>query len=280
MKIDALPAPALAKLNELRGAAVDAGDAARAATERINQLQEALGYGREKPSAAQALELERLQAQRSRQTQRQQDFGMIANHIQQWTSRLPNGTVLVGIAAPPSYALRDGETPADAIGRLHSEIAAVSNHLDVVKSAPLPKADAKALVRPYVEQLRERGRPKVTVHNRGTLNVAWVDPQKQDFFTHVDAAALLAWCDPTAMIKALEREIDAMPDERRDAMLAAERERRVAELSANLELLERQEEVLIERAAEQGQEIARREDASPSAILSVVVQAKAAQAAA
>jgi len=59
-----------------------------------------------------------------------------------------------------------------------------------------------------------------------------------------------------------------------------ERFRREAELAANLDQLEWQEEGLIDLAASEGVEIMRRQDASPAAVLGVAVAKQRAQEAA
>ena len=89
-----------------------------------------------------------------------------------------------------------------------------------------------------------------------------------------DAIAVMAWCDPSTFLAAIEREIDALP-EMRDAI----RDARTAELAANLDVLERQEESLVVAAEGQGLSVARREDASPAAVLGVTVATAQAQVA-
>jgi hypothetical protein len=75
---------------------------------------------------------------------------------------------------------------------------------------------------------------------------------------------------PEALCEALEREIAAQPA-RADAMPASERMRRVAELEAQLPELDQREEALIERAHSDGLEVLRRPDASPLAVLGIVI---------
>jgi hypothetical protein len=89
--------------------------------------------------------------------------------------------------------------------------------------------------------------------------------------------ALLCWMQPAAMVAALEREIDAMPAPEL-ALTAKEKEKRLAQLKADLDALERLEETLIEQAARDGLEILRRADASPAAVLGVAVTGRVARA--
>jgi hypothetical protein len=92
---------------------------------------------------------------------------------------------------------------------------------------------------------------------RALTCVRWRQPGA----TPQDVMALLAWYDPDAMLERLMGEIgDA------EGVSAAERERREPALEARILAAERVEEGLIEQS-----DIARRPDASPLAILGVVL---------
>jgi hypothetical protein len=172
---------------------------------------------------------------------------------------------------------RDGETLIQAVTRLRDKIIAAKRHLAAVKIAPLPRADQKALAAAHVKALAERGRPRVSVE-RDAFAAVFIDPRADFGVTSDYVSCVLAWLEPVQMLSALEHEIDALPVPQQP-MPAAERQKREADLAADLDRLEREEEALIEAAAAQGTEIARRPDAAPGAVLSVAVaQAKAAAA--
>jgi hypothetical protein len=80
---------------------------------------------------------------------------------------------------------------------------------------------------------------------------------------------------PEAVERAIQRSLEP---ERTDAMPKSERERRIGELSHEIDERERYEESLITRAAAEGAEVLRRPDASPAAVLDVVVVKAQAQA--
>jgi hypothetical protein len=82
-----------------------------------------------------------------------------------------------------------------------------------------------------------------------------------------EVAALMAWMPPEMMVDAMLQEVDALGIV--DGLSHADRARRVAELRARLDELERAEEAAISAAAEQGQDVPRRADASPAAVLQV-----------
>jgi hypothetical protein len=167
---------------------------------------------------------------------------------------------------------RQGETAAQAVDRTRDEIVAVQNNLDIVQRAPLPRDDLKKTAGVLVALLAQRCKPKVSAGRDG-VEVAFSDPRADTLCHHLDIAAFYAWLDPTAMVRAIEREIDKLPDTLAP-MSAKERERRAGELAGQLLELERMEEMLIEMAASEGIDIGRRENASAAAVLGIVVIAK------
>lgn len=94
--------------------------------------------------------------------------------------------------------------------------------------------------------------------------------------------ALLEWLDPTRLIARLHDEIDSSAAAAGDDQLrlsASERDKLIGAMVAVIDDYERQEEDLIARAADAGQDIPRRHDASPAAILGVRVTKRKAEAA-
>jgi hypothetical protein len=79
-------------------------------------------------------------------------------------------------------------------------------------------------------------------------------------------AGVAAWLEPDRFAQRLEDEIDAMPDAPL-ALSKTAQAKRLAELSDELDGLERKEEALVASAALAGQDILRRPDASPAAVL-------------
>jgi hypothetical protein len=215
---------------------------------------------------------ERVRVSQDRHRLRHDKLHALCSSIRQWLNALPPGAVLEpaeSVTAKP----RQNETLAQAIERLRDEIAAAQNHLSVVKAAPLLKSELKAAASLLVQQLAQRGRPKVSAGRDG-LKVAFTADPRADTLAHRDdIAALLCWQNPVAMVSAIEREIDALP-ETQAAMSAAEQSKRAAELAEQLLGLERIEEALIDKAASEGVDIPRRENASPAAVLGIAVVAK------
>jgi hypothetical protein len=216
---------------------------------------------------------QRVRQSQEKHSQRHDEIHALCTHIRQWLTSLPPNAVLE--PAPPVTAKpRQGETLVQSIERLRDEIAAAQNHLSVVKRAPLPVADMKALCRARVKAMAAR--PKVWVDGRGEFAVTFVDAQRIDTLATLDdIAAMLAFADPEGFTKRLEDEIDRqLGDPTQPAMPKAERDKRAGELAEQLLGLERQEESLIEMAVSEGLDVMRRENASPAAVLGIIVVAK------
>ena len=201
---------------------------------------------------------------------------ILVSCVRQWLKELPPSAVLE--AAPPIKASPlANETLASAVTRLRQEIVIQQTHLRTAKAAPLPKTDQMALIREHVKTLAERGRPRLAIE-RGAATIVFTDPA-QHFGSAPDyIACMLAWLAPDVLTRRLESEIDAQPESQTALMSAQAQAQRVAELTATIDGLERQEEALIEQAAAQGIEILRRSDAFPPCVLGVVVVAARRQA--
>ena len=86
---------------------------------------------------------------------------------------------------------------------------------------------------------------------------------------------LMAWIDPDRMAQRLEAEVDALPDD--EAMTDDEQREALADLDAEIDALERNEEALIEAALERGVDILRRSSVSPPCVLGVKLPAPVAR---
>jgi hypothetical protein len=261
-----LPEQARLKLIELQLAAQDAADGIRGVRERINQLSQ----------DADPLMVQRLQQRAREQSQRHTELMALVNSCKSFLNHLPSNVVLE-LVEPAKVELGEGERLADAIERTRDEIATLQHRRDAVSNAPLPAASLRKLAADHVKKLAERGAPVIEIR-KDKLLVQFTDPQRMDAVSALDdAVAAMAWIAPDLLIKKIEQHLDALP-QRADALPADERTKRTAELSAQIELLERSEVALIEQAAAEGVLIPHREDISPPALLGVRLQRRAAQA--
>jgi hypothetical protein len=261
-----LPAPAKAKLAALQITRMSSEDAARAIQGRL------AGFGSIRDRGDQEL-VDRLAAEANRLAARHRELSAIGHKINQWLMEL-RGVVLESAPAI-AVKLKDGETLVEAIDGARQEIAATVAKLQLVKRSPLPLEDRKQKAAEYVAALGRQARPVIGF---GTADQFMLRFKDDVVASTSDVLALACWIQPEAVLDALIRDIEAlpMPGDLRP-LPAHERLAATRELEAQLMALERKEESLIERAAGEGVEVLRRPDASPAAVLGVVIAAKAAR---
>jgi hypothetical protein len=122
--------------------------------------------------------------------------------------------------------------------------------------------------RPNVMAAIELGRPVLFRTTTAPVHVANAAGAALGTAAVDDGVALTAWLFRDQLIEAIEHEVDELSDDRHaiDPSQRAERERELAEQMLELE---RTEEALIEAAADDAIEIARRGNADPRAVLSL-----------
>jgi hypothetical protein len=249
-----LPEAANKKLSDIQLARMSAEDAMRGANARAN----ALG-----PNADRELQA-RLLAERDKFNFKFQQLSQLVHRLNQWLTELRG--VTLEPSPPVSVSLKKGQTLSSALEAVRSEVQALRQHLAAVKVSPLPITDQEKLAESYVIQLLNTARPTVAVV-RDQLRITWRDSVIASID---DLIPVLAFVAPDALYAALVRSIKQQPV-RADAMPAEERMQRVAELETQLERLEQREESLILRAHGDGLDVLRRPDASPAAVLGVVL---------
>jgi hypothetical protein len=255
-----LPSSASEKLTELQIQRDNALDLSRAAQARINMLDGESGGHL----------LEKLTAERDLWASRHHDLHRLLSAIQQWLFNL-RGVTLQPVR-PPAVTLAKGETPADALAKVRAAIAATSQELAQVRRAPLPAAELVKAAEEYVARRGAVSGPRVSVV-RDYLQVQWQDDVIAD---KQSLLAVLCWLAPQSVLAALKREIEAQPSAA-NAMPAAERVKKVAELEAKLLDAERKESALLDGVGD----VLPRPEMNPLAFLQVaIVPTEAAAAAA
>lgn len=267
-----LPHGARLKLAQIVGQSNDARDAAASANERIKQLRTALADPGVKNAGDIEHELARLSGVRDQQQRRHSDLSTLAGQISNWLRQLP-GNVVLEPARVRLAKLNDGETLSKAIARIRTQITKIDSELKAARTAPPTKAELKAKAAQHVLKLVQEGKPRISPQS-GEIDFSGaahgVGARK--------VASMLAWSDPDGLLRALERDIDAM-QEHPNAMSGDKKKTIMARLTAELDQLERAEENLIEQAHADGSDIARRALASPQAVLGVVQRGKEVRAA-
>jgi hypothetical protein len=200
----------------------------------------------------------------------------LVTRLKSWLRELPRDTVLEPVPAPV-VALNGA--PAHVVGTLRSEIAKLVVQHHAVRTASAPLDDAKRQVRELVETLGRRGAPRLTTQG-GTLQVhGWSSDQTTGPVPIAALVEFAAWFDPDTMISRLDEMLERQPASG-DALPLSERASRLAEIEAEIAILEHREEAIIERAHRDGVVIERRHDQSPQSILGVRIATAAARAAA
>jgi hypothetical protein len=250
-----LPESAAAKLIALEDEAAAAESAARVAAERLAQL----------PRDSDQRVIARLVERRAAESNRHQSLAQLCNNLTAWVNKV---RVPLEVVEAPPVELADGETIAAAIERTRDAIAALQHRLEAARTAPAPKAVDKKRAADEVAERVQRGRPRYD-SRPDRLVIDHIDAQRMDFASVInDCLDKMAWLNPEAFLEAYNRDIDAIPT-RADALAPDERQRRTAELVAELEALERCESALIDRAAAEGVVIFYREDHDPKCVLQV-----------
>jgi hypothetical protein len=273
MTPDELTADARKKMLAIESARQEADDMAQAAGRRLRQLSP----HSTDPAVVQMGE--QLIEKRDRFSQRFDELNVLLNKIKQFLRELPPGVVLE-VAPPVRTKLRDDEKVASAIARVRLDILSCKQDLAAAQNAPLPVAELKRLVAARVLRMKNNGAPNLTVDG-GKLVLWFTDPRAGDSRCELnEVARLLAWFDADRLTARLADEIDAL-GEPQNPLTPEAKEKKLAELTARMNDLERSEEALVENAQAQGMDVMRRADASPAAVLGIVVKAAAqAQAAA
>src|SRR6516164_7018338 len=173
---------------------------------------------------------------------------------------LLRGTVALEVAPAVEIKLKASETVVAALAATREQIAGVQRELAQVRKAPLCRLSQEEAIRAHLSRLMQR--PKIGFDARGGALLTWTE----DMATMDGVLGLLAFVlGPEQVSAAFSRDLEP---ESPAAVTPLERE---TELSVSLLALERTEEALILRAAGEGIELARRSDASPVAVLGVVV---------
>src|SRR6516164_1462106 len=243
-----LPEAARAKLSDIEAQRCIAEDLLRGTAQRVASLPR------------EAVELrERLAVEREKHAERHRVLSLLVSRCNQFLFEL-RGNVALEVAPAVEIKLKASETVVAALAAAREQIAGVQRELVQVRKAPLCRSSQEEAIRAHLSRLVQR--PKIGFDARGGALLTWTE----DMATMDGVLGLLAFVlGPEQVSAAFSRDLEP---ESPAAVTPLERE---TELSVSLLALERTEEALILRAAGEGIELARRSDASPVAVLGVVV---------
>jgi hypothetical protein len=208
-----------------------------------------------------------LGAEARRHSDRHRQLSMLLNKINQWLFelKLPPGTTLQP-APRADIKRKNGQTLPEAITDVRGKISELNQQMIAVRSAPMRKSSQREAVIAYVASLAARAKPRIVFDVKGNAKMLWVEDmivQKDDL---VGTLALFLGPQKIAEVLAHQFEQEA---ERSDAVTPAERQEKIAELSASTLSLERREAALLE---ENGiDNILPRPEMDPRAFLGVIV---------
>jgi len=265
-----IPQEARNRLNQIANEADEASLLASRCVGQINGLQKQTAVINDAVELKAALaEIARLNGVKAGHQGLARELSALATSLGHYLRSQPAGAVLELVPAARVELLKD-ETTVDAVGRIRNQIEELHSERSKARQARLPKAALKERVAAHVAERARRGAPRINVAANG-LEV--------DFGATTFAAGsvrhmvdVMCWLDAAKVQKRIESAIDAMPDAGQ-SMTADERTTRLADIEASLDSLERAEESLIRLCEEAGHKaIARRQHASPAAILGVRIK--------
>jgi hypothetical protein len=257
----ALPAQAQQRLDELTIQRDSALDQMRALQSRINMAD----------GASDGLIRDRLTQERDKQSHRHNALSRLVSACNQFIMQLRPvpGTSLE--VHPPLNLTIKTSLPA-AVASTREQIADLQKEIAKVRAAPLKVSSKREAARAYLERLAQVYAPKILFDGRGGAKAMW----REDMVVSKDEIlSLIVWAlgpnGPQELVEAFAIDEEGEPE---DAISPEERERQLSKFQNTLLTLERQEETLISCAAADGFEIIRRPDASPMAVLNLVIVAQ------
>jgi hypothetical protein len=263
-----LPIRAKAKFTSLIDAEQTAQDLVSSTMRRLSGASRALGTTPESEHPIIEAEVARLQDKLGTAQTRHRLAADMNARLKYFLQDLGNVTLEDARTKPPKLA--KGETLAATAMRIRLKIASLSSERSRVAACGLPLADIKKQASEYVAELVERGRPRLLFGHDRKFNANFAATIDGQFSVRLDIGAALAWLDAPAFLQRLTEEIEAQPKPVL-ALSAKDRADRLAALDAELLVLEFGEEACVVASQEEGPVLQRRPDASPLAVLGVVI---------
>jgi hypothetical protein len=257
----------------MRDDAEEANNAKLSIQRRISETENQIRHMNHEADAAQVAALqEEIKRQVSRRDIQEQRFLALNRRLVSlttWLNQLAPGVVLEDAPAPDNPG--DGKLGEKGVDHCRDEIHRLTEARKHAARALLPMDTVLQQVDAHVEALAKRGAPSITM-DKDQLSVR----HSFDGFGSgpINSIAMMAWLHPDEMKQRLRDEVLAIRETQRTLpiMTPEARKAKLRELDARILAFEREEEALICEAAECGQSIDRRENASPAALLGVKVR--------
>ncbi|MBR0994151.1 hypothetical protein JQ580_25855 [Bradyrhizobium japonicum] len=223
--------------------------------------------------AALEAEVERLDGRRQTEQARHACLARQVARLRSWLDSLPVGIELADVPVV-EWHRDESDDLQECVEIVRIEIEQIlSTRKSVANSVP-PVEDLYIQADRHVEALAKQGAPSIKVEN-GQLSVQYVSGWSGAAY---EAVATMAWLCADQLVDALHARIDELrADELRRGLIVMhpnDRKRKLADLDHRIRTLELEEEHYIVQAEGNGIAIARREKASPAAVLGVAVLGK------
>ena len=262
MKYAKLPAPALAKLLSLEEAVEELTQRVAGTQDGITSARARLTGGFRKQAEGDDLtaSLKQLIVDKPILEIKLHAAQSVLSNCKVWLDRLPEGTAL-----EPVEVKANGHD----LSSVRTRLEAAQGELAHLHAVPTPSADVRQRVEDYV---RSMARPTISGLGKGNrLKVVWPGAGWDTGGPREDRAEVLpmmALLFHDAMVDALLREVERLTS---GAVPLAQRAARIAALEREIEQLSYVEEVLIDRAIANGEDVQRSPNALPQAVLGVKV---------
>lgn len=277
--LDRLPQEARRKFRRLQAQAIEARDMHSVLTKRVNETVQRMHMGEE---AASDPELQEIAARaRESQTKAREADASWRDLLQRLSYAIDSwavtGESITLYQSPDSRLRLDDNRPAkQKVDEQRELIATIKHELRQAKAAPLPVAERLKSARQYLETEVAKAKPMMRLGQDGSASIT-LGPGVDASIDHAAARrvffAAVSLIGVDKALKSMAPDVAELPGE----LSIADRRRRIDDLSRKLLAAEREEERLIEQAAKDGIAILRRTDASPAAILGLVIGEKPAR---
>jgi hypothetical protein len=267
MQLNELPRSVLVKLQQLT-------EQAEFLSQRADQLAVRLDYvrsylsGRREDSRVdlKALQVEAAELEKDVPTicARAAAERSVLSRCKSWLDQLPSDTTLEVVQPEPA---------ADDLDGLRQQIADLEQEIRTIKSAPVPSADVRRRVESRVAELANLPLRVDGVGSGQTLRIGWpgATAAHNAFPDEHSCNPLALFCRlfPDRMVNMAMLEINQLA---REPMPVPERAGYIARCEREIDKLQRQEELLIEEAIENGAPVSRSPNATPQSVLGVQVR--------
>jgi hypothetical protein len=253
-------------LNALAASSMKMRDVAQSTVDRLQQERPRDEASMKKMLAE--IEIAEAEAQRvravfaNRQGKSHEAMGLVAQ-LEAFLDRVPAHVGFEEVVRP-AVDLR-GETHAAAIERVRQQIGVTLGRLAEITRSPLPADELKRRAHAQIDELAKASRP---TFDRRTGEVSF-RPRSDAFAPGMsvsDVVGLLALLDRPRLVGLIDQQIDAANIE---GLSDEERADQAATARVELFELELLEEAIIEDAAANGIDLARRSGADPQAVFGV-----------